>query len=159
MMIKPYLNMIVFRGYAHDLPYNPWMIALWLILDFFLVILVVATFGDRIFTNIGLEIFDVLFSAAIITLLLRFYNRPTRFVQTFSALLGANVILFGALVLIAIVSRNPELFGMLAQPVYLWFLAVFASILKDALEVSWFKAILWMLATELTRLTVLMALY
>lgn len=154
-MLKPYFGIMTLRCQAHDLPYNPLAIVLWLVLDFALVLLVVSTLGEKVAANIGLEIFDVTFSAAAIWLLLWLHKHKARFVQAYTALLGVNVILFGALVAITLLFRNPNLFGFLAQPVYLWFLVVFGFILKDALEVSTFKAILWVVAIEFTRLLVL----
>ncbi len=156
-MLKPYLKIIALRGYAHDLPYNPLAIAFWLVLDFALVVVAVNALSERVVANLWLELFDVAFTAAAVYLVLWLHKHKDRFVQTYTAILGVNVIVFALLLAVALVFGR-ELFGILVQPLYLWFLVVVAFIFKDALEVSWLKAILWVMAMEITRLIVVMEL-
>jgi hypothetical protein len=156
-MLKPYLNIIALRGHAHEVPYSPLTIFIWLLLDFALVVVAVSLLSERMAANLWLEVFDVAFTAAALYLVLYLYKHQARFVQCYTAILGANVIIFAVLIAIALIFGR-EIFGFLVQPLYLWFLVVVAAIFKDALEVPWIKAILWVLAMEMTRLVIVLQL-
>lgn len=156
-MLKPYLQLIALRGSASEVPHNPLAIVFWLLLDFALVFIAVSVLSEKMVANLWLEGFDVAFTAFAVWLILWLHKHKARFVQCYTAILGVNVIVFALLLMIALVFGR-EIFAFLVQPVYLWFLVVVAYIFKDALEISWLKALLWVLAMELTRLLVVIEL-
>lgn len=154
-MLEIYFKLITLRKQAHDIPYSKTLIAVWLLLDFVLLAIVAYVLNSELSQNLWLEVFDVVFTAGSLWCLLWYTKHTPRFVQTYSAVLGVNVILFAVLTLITLVMQSGQVFGFLAQPIYLWFLVVFAYILKDALETTVLKAALCVLGIEVLRLLIL----
>lgn len=154
-ILKTYWNIIILRGHAYDLPYRLWLPFFWIILDLGIVLLLSTLMGNPLLRDLVIEAVDLGYTAAALYFALWYYNMRPRFVQSYSAIVGVGslflILLSGVVLLVPI----NNVVGVFSQLVYFWLLVIFTYILKDALNITFFKAILWMLGIEMARFLVI----
>lgn len=154
-ILKIYWNIICLKGHAYELPYRPWLPFFWIGLDLGLVVLLSSTLGNTLLRDLTIELADMGFTAGAIYFALWFYNLRPRFIQSYSAILGVGSLFLLALAAMVFLVPFATVIGIFSQLIYFWLLVIFTHILKDALNVTLLRAMLWMVGIEMARYLVI----
>lgn len=139
LSLRHYLSMCLLLSSPERLPYNPYCIVLTLASYFVIGLLLVD--AERGYAVVCAQIIlELAMLAAIVYFGLRWKNSMPRFVQTFSALIGVNVIITAVTIPVyRVVGGEDEATSMLIYAtlaILIWNLAVLSLIFKRAFEIS-----------------------
>jgi len=154
-ILKTYWNIILLRGHAYELPYRIGLPFFWIGLDIGMVFLLSMVLDNPLWRDLAIELSDLGYTAAALYFALWYYNKRPRFLQSYSAMLGVGSLFLIALSAMVLVVQIGSVIGVFSQIIYFWILVVFTHVLKDALEVTFLKAALWILGFEMGRFLVI----
>ena len=141
-LIRFFIELCLLRARPQDLPSSEMLLALVAAANILLSTLgAIPTFGS-VGAGFGASALDTAFLAAFIWALLRFHNRPERFVQTTTAALGIGVVVsVVSLPLQMMLPDDPaaaesaQVPLALLQVLTLWILVAIGHVLRHALDV------------------------
>ncbi len=139
LSLRHYLSMCLLLSSPERLPYNPYCIVLTLASYFLLGSLLVD--AERSYAVVCAQIIlELVMLAAIVYFGLRWKNSMARFVQTYSALIGVNVIITAVTIpvyrAIGVGEDSGSLLIYATLAILVWNLAVLSLIFKRAFEIS-----------------------
>lgn len=150
-ILKTYWNIILLRGHAYELPYQPLLPVFWICLDLVIVLVLSLVMQNTLMRDMMVEIADVGLTATALYFILWYYKRVPRFIQAYSAILGVGSLFLIVLATMVLLLPFGPVIGVFSQLSYLWIMIVFVLILKDTLDVTVPRAILWLVGIELVR--------
>lgn len=154
-MFKTYLDIMLLKGYPHDIPYSRLMPLIWIAINMAMLGVIGVVLDGNLIRDYTLESVDIIYTALALFGLLWYYKHRERFVQAFTAIMGVSVLFFLFLTGAVLIFRASMVVAIMAQLIYIWILVVFVHILRDALDVTAPKAILWVIGLEVLRFALL----
>lgn len=148
-LFKAFVDIALWRKGPQDLPVSVLLLLLVAMLDTALALVLGSAVGPPDERRELRVAFELAVSLGWIWLLLALFRRPERFVQTATAIFGTSVLLMPLIFGLQALLSGVEVANVLTVPlrlglltVFVWYLLISANILRAALEVSLFVAIL-----------------
>jgi len=141
LSLRQYVSLCLFLSSPSRLPYSPQSLALTLLAYYLLCLALVDE--ERGYAELSAHLtLEIGLLALVVYIGLRWKDSMVRFIQTFSALVGINMMITLASILVYRFASDYE--NMLQNPLFylllLWNLAIMSLIFKRAFEISTFMS-------------------